>query len=92
MTRIKMGNANGREDGSGSDNACRVDEIAAPQVSMADQDVVQGFPISFDVQTSVVPLQRPDELHIPSPSWMQTSSGYEDMYDEQGVPTIITWS
>lgn len=40
----------------------------------------------------VVPLQRPDELHIPSPSWMQTSSGYEDTSDEQGIPTMITWS
>ncbi|KAL0421772.1 UNVERIFIED_CONTAM: SNF1-related protein kinase regulatory subunit beta-2 [Sesamum latifolium] len=94
MTGIKMGNANGREEGGGSDSACGVDETVAPQVSMTDQDVVQGFPISFDVQTSdtIDPLQRPDELHIPSPSWMQTSSGYEDMYDEQGVPTMITWS
>lgn len=40
----------------------------------------------------VVPLQRPDELNIPSPSWMQTSSGYEDVYNEQGIPTMITWS
>ncbi|KAL0398897.1 UNVERIFIED_CONTAM: SNF1-related protein kinase regulatory subunit beta-2 [Sesamum radiatum] len=49
-------------------------------------------PLMFRPQMPVVPLQRPDELHIPSPSWMQTSSGYEDMYDEQGVPTMITWS
>lgn len=40
----------------------------------------------------VVPLQRPDELNIPSPSWMQTSSGYEDASNEQGIPTMITWS
>ncbi|XP_019419186.1 PREDICTED: SNF1-related protein kinase regulatory subunit beta-2-like isoform X2 [Lupinus angustifolius] len=40
----------------------------------------------------VVPLQRPDEMHVPSPSWMQTSSGYEDMYCELGIPTMITWS
>ncbi|KAK4439469.1 SNF1-related protein kinase regulatory subunit beta-2 [Sesamum alatum] len=101
-----MGNANGREEG-GSDSASGVDETAAPQVSMADQDVVQGAeymgqspppsprasqsPLMFRPQMPVVPLQRPDELHIPSPSWMQTSSGYEDMYDEQGVPTMITW-
>lgn len=39
-----------------------------------------------------VPLQRPNELHIPSPSWMQTSSGCEDTYNEQGIPTMITWS
>ncbi|KAK6149633.1 hypothetical protein DH2020_017158 [Rehmannia glutinosa] len=43
-------------------------------------------------QMPVVPLQRPDELSIPSPSWMQTSSGYEDTYNEQGIPTMITWS
>lgn len=43
-------------------------------------------------QAPVVPLQRPDELHIPSPSWMQTTSGYEDMSNEQGIPTMITWS
>lgn len=40
----------------------------------------------------MVPLQRPDEIHIPSPSWMQTSSGYEDIGDEVGIPTMITWS
>jgi len=40
----------------------------------------------------VVPLQRPDEMHVPSPSWMQTTSGYEDMYSELGIPTMITWS
>ncbi|KAL0374054.1 UNVERIFIED_CONTAM: hypothetical protein Sradi_3321100 [Sesamum radiatum] len=41
-TGIKMGNANGREEGGGSDSVSGVDEAAAPQVSMADQDVVQG--------------------------------------------------
>lgn len=40
----------------------------------------------------VVPLQRPDELDIPSPSWMQTGSAYEDTYNVQGIPTMITWS
>lgn len=40
----------------------------------------------------MVPLQRPDEMHTPSPSWMQTTSGYEDMYSELGIPTMITWS
>lgn len=39
----------------------------------------------------VVPLQRPDELHIPNPPWMQTASGYDDMYDEQRIPTVIIW-
>lgn len=40
----------------------------------------------------MVPLQKPDEMHAPSPSWMQTTSGYEDMYCELGIPTMITWS
>lgn len=40
----------------------------------------------------MVPLQRPDEMHAPSPSWMQTTSGYEDVYNELGIPTMITWS
>lgn len=40
----------------------------------------------------VVPLQRPDEMQIPSPSWMQTASGHDNMYYEQGIPTMITWS
>ena len=43
-------------------------------------------------QAPVVPLQRPDEMHIPTPSWMQTTSGFEDMSNEQGIPTMITWS
>ncbi|KAL2339283.1 hypothetical protein Fmac_013729 [Flemingia macrophylla] len=33
-----------------------------------------------------VPLQRPDGMHFPSHSMMQTTSGYEP-----GIPTIITW-
>lgn len=40
----------------------------------------------------MVPLQRPDESHIASSSWMQTSSGFEDMSYEQGIPTMITWT
>ena len=40
----------------------------------------------------MVPLQRPDEMQAPSPSLMQTNSGYEDMFSEIGIPTMITWS
>ncbi|KAJ0016984.1 hypothetical protein Pint_09424 [Pistacia integerrima] len=40
----------------------------------------------------VAPLQRPDEIHIPSHSWMQSSSRYEDVSYEIGIPTMITWS
>lgn len=40
----------------------------------------------------VVPLQRPEELHISNPSWMQNTSGYEDLNEEKGVPTLISWT
>ena len=49
------------------------------------------FSFFFSIQVPVVPLQRPDEMQIPNPSWMQTSA-YEDMSCEQGIPTMITWS
>ncbi|CAK9156807.1 unnamed protein product [Ilex paraguariensis] len=49
-------------------------------------------PLMFTPQVPMVPLQRPGEMHIPSPSWMPTTSGYEDMSNEQGIPTMITWS
>ncbi|KAG6392412.1 hypothetical protein SASPL_146630 [Salvia splendens] len=99
-----MGNANGREDG-GSDTQSVAEDSAAAQVAMADQQPPEYMgghsppssprtsqsPLMFRPQMPVVPLQRPDELNIPSPSWMQTSSGYEDVYNEQGIPTMITW-
>ncbi|TKY53914.1 SNF1-related protein kinase regulatory subunit beta-2 [Spatholobus suberectus] len=49
-------------------------------------------PFVFAPQVPAVPLQRPDEMHVVSHSWMQTTSGYEDMYSEVGIPTLITWS
>lgn len=49
-------------------------------------------PLMFTPQVPVVPLQRPDEMHVPAHSWMQATSGYEDMCSEQGIPTMITWS
>ncbi|KAL8046049.1 hypothetical protein ABFX02_08G154200 [Erythranthe guttata] len=98
-----MGNANGREDG-GSDGQFAAEDGGAAQVSMAaDRGEEMGpspppspratqSPLMFKPQMPVVPLQRPDELNIPSPSWMQTNSGYEDTSNEQGIPTMITWS
>lgn len=100
-----MGNANGREEGA-TDAQSGVEDSAAAQVSMADADVPEYMaghsppssprashsPLMFRPQMPMVPLQRPDEWNIPSPSWMQTNSGYEDMYNEQGIPTMITWS
>ncbi|XP_057970157.1 SNF1-related protein kinase regulatory subunit beta-2 [Malania oleifera] len=49
-------------------------------------------PLMFTPQVPIVPLQRPDEMHISSHSWMQATSGYEDICSEQGIPTMITWS
>ncbi|KAG6743492.1 hypothetical protein POTOM_052188 [Populus tomentosa] len=48
-------------------------------------------PLMFTPQVPVVPLQRPDEIQVPSHSWMQNSLGYEEMCNEQGIPTMITW-
>ncbi|XP_024443389.2 SNF1-related protein kinase regulatory subunit beta-2 isoform X2 [Populus trichocarpa] len=49
-------------------------------------------PLMFTPQVPVVPLQRPDEIQVPSHSWMQNSLGYEEMCNEQGIPTMITWT
>ncbi|KAL6332671.1 hypothetical protein AAG906_010011 [Vitis piasezkii] len=49
-------------------------------------------PLMFTPQIPVIPLQKPDEMLITNHSWMQASSGYEDMCSEQGIPTMITWS
>ncbi|KAF9664370.1 hypothetical protein SADUNF_Sadunf16G0011600 [Salix dunnii] len=49
-------------------------------------------PLMFTPQVPVVPLQRPDEIQVPSHSWMQNSLGYEEMCNEQGIPTMITWA
>ncbi|KAJ4900072.1 5'-AMP-activated protein kinase beta-2 subunit protein [Raphanus sativus] len=48
-------------------------------------------PLMFAPQVPVIPLQRPDEIHIPNPSWMQQSPPYEEAPNEQGIPTMITW-
>lgn len=49
-------------------------------------------PLMFTPQVPAVPLQRPDEMQAPSHAWMQASSAYDDMSNEQGIPTMITWS
>ncbi|OAY43435.1 SNF1-related protein kinase regulatory subunit beta-2 [Manihot esculenta] len=49
-------------------------------------------PLMFTPQVPIVPLQRPDEIQIPSNSWTQTAVGYEEMCNEQGIPTMISWS
>ncbi|GER37524.1 5'-AMP-activated protein kinase beta-2 subunit protein [Striga asiatica] len=102
-----MGNANGREE-AGGESPSEAEDGGSAQVIMADGDgaLVGEYmgqsppasprasqsPLMFRPQMPVVPLQRPDELQIPNPSWMQTGSTYEDTYNEQGIPTMITWS
>ncbi|XP_068668059.1 SNF1-related protein kinase regulatory subunit beta-2-like isoform X2 [Aristolochia californica] len=49
-------------------------------------------PLMFSPQIPMVPLQRPDEPQIPSNSWMQQTDDYEDVFSEQGIPTMITWT
>ncbi|CAO2842400.1 SNF1-related protein kinase regulatory subunit beta-2 [Amaranthus tricolor] len=49
-------------------------------------------PLKFAPQPPVAPIQKPEELHIPNPSWLQTSPPEEDMNYEQGIPTMITWT
>ncbi|KAL3614928.1 SNF1-related protein kinase regulatory subunit beta-2 [Castilleja foliolosa] len=101
-----MGNASGRAEAGGDSPS--TEEDGGAQVIMADGDGALGgeymgqspppsprasqSPLMFRPQMPVVPLQRPDELQIPNPTWMQTSSACEDTYNEHGVPTMITWS
>ncbi|KAK9133973.1 hypothetical protein Scep_013501 [Stephania cephalantha] len=49
-------------------------------------------PLMFTPQVPMVPLQKPDEIEIPTHAWMQDGPDYEDMFCEQGIPTMITWS
>lgn len=41
----------------------------------------------------MVPLQRPDEMQTPiHPRMHAPPSTYEEMSNEQGIPTMITWN
>eukprot|EP00268_Persea_americana_P033637 TRINITY_DN3329_c0_g1_i2.p1 TRINITY_DN3329_c0_g1~~TRINITY_DN3329_c0_g1_i2.p1 ORF type:complete len:272 (-),score=60.97 TRINITY_DN3329_c0_g1_i2:265-1080(-) len=43
-------------------------------------------------QVYMASLQRPSKLNIPTLSWMQHGTDYDDMICEKGIPTMITWS
>ncbi|MCD7451718.1 SNF1- protein kinase regulatory subunit beta-2 [Datura stramonium] len=97
-----MGNVNGREEVGGNSQS-GVDGGGVQETMDARDGEFMGqsppssprashSPLMFRPQLPVVPLQRPEEVHIPNPSWMQTTSGYEDVNDEQGVPTLISWT
>lgn len=94
-----MGNVNGREEigQSGVDGVGVQETMDARDGEFMGQSPPSSprasqSPLMFRPQMPVVPLQRPEELHIPNPSWMQATSGYEDLNDEQGVPTLISWT
>ncbi|KAH1054887.1 hypothetical protein J1N35_032952 [Gossypium stocksii] len=96
-----MGNVNGREDGSNSPSGIEEEETRANSVleamaapmghSPPHSPTSTHSPLMFTPQVPVVPLQRPDEMHGSSPSWMQSAIGYEDGCTEKGIPTMITW-
>ncbi|KAK3218772.1 hypothetical protein Dsin_012742 [Dipteronia sinensis] len=99
-----MGNVNAREDGSSSpsgveegesNNSVQEEGMGAPDGLMGQSPPhsprATHSPLMFTPQVPVVPLQRPDEMHTPSHLWMQNSSSYEDMSNEIGIPTMITW-
>lgn len=49
-------------------------------------------PLLFTPQAPMAPLQRFEEISSPSDAWMQGSIEYEDIFYEQGIPTMINWS
>lgn len=49
------------------------------------------YPV-FLFQIPVAPLQGREEMHSPSDSRMPNSITYEDVLDDQGIPTMITWT
>ncbi|CAH8387816.1 unnamed protein product [Eruca vesicaria subsp. sativa] len=90
-----MGNVNAREEANSNhhkDNDNENDaEIcshqATPELMGQSPPRSTPSPLMFAPQVPVLPLQRPDEIQIPNPSWM-----HEEASDEQGIPTMITWS
>ena len=49
-------------------------------------------PLMFTPHIPFISLQKPDEMLVINHSLMQASSGYEDMCNEQGFPTVFTWT
>ncbi|KAI4303566.1 hypothetical protein MLD38_039177 [Melastoma candidum] len=102
-----MGNVNGREDGideeaggdgvgSAPDGMSALDEPLGGEM-MGGQSPPQSpratqSPLMFTPQLPVARLQRLDEMHVSTHSLMETSSSYDDACNEQGIPTMITWS
>ncbi|NP_001266176.1 Tau2 [Solanum lycopersicum] len=91
-----MGNVNGREEIDQSSVGIQETMDARDGEFMGQSPPssprASHSPLMFRPQMPVVPLQRPEELHISNPSWMQNTSGYEDLNEEKGVPTLISWT
>ncbi|KAL3627275.1 SNF1-related protein kinase regulatory subunit beta-2 [Castilleja foliolosa] len=79
-------------DQDGSDVSCRAHGAEYMGQSPPPSPRASQSPLMFRPQMPLAPLQRPDELSIPNPSWMQTRSGNEETYNERAIPTMITWS
>ncbi|GFZ03338.1 SNF1-related protein kinase regulatory subunit beta-2 [Actinidia rufa] len=96
------GGASGGVEEAAAGGIGALDDMAVPPHPQAHADLMghsppsspraAQSPLMFTPQVPVLPLQRPDEIHVPSHSWMQTATGYEDICSEQGIPTMITWS
>ncbi|KAF8409734.1 hypothetical protein HHK36_005813 [Tetracentron sinense] len=67
-------------------------EARSPLMFTPQQDTKTQVSFSKIFQVSMIPLQRPDEMQISSHAWIQNTAEYEDLFFEQGIPTIITWS
>ncbi|CAL9132833.1 unnamed protein product [Musa textilis] len=50
------------------------------------------LPLLFIPQIPVAPLQGREEMHSPSGSRMPNSITYEDVLDNQVIPTMVTWT
>ncbi|VFQ60686.1 unnamed protein product [Cuscuta campestris] len=82
--------AGGVRDGAAQDGAQLDGEFMGQSPPSSPR--ASRSPLMFRPQMPVVPLQRPDELNIPTPPWVQTASGFDDTLDEQRIPTVIIWS
>ncbi|KAF8410863.1 hypothetical protein HHK36_003400 [Tetracentron sinense] len=97
-----MGNASVKEDG-GSPSGVGFEEGGQEIESInggSPELMVQSpphspraaqSPLMFTPQVPMVPLQRPNET-ITNNAWMKNTVEYEDIFCEQGIPTMITWT
>ncbi|XP_061339831.1 SNF1-related protein kinase regulatory subunit beta-2-like [Gastrolobium bilobum] len=85
-----MGNVNGNPSEEEEQEGCAT--VPPMGQSPPTSPTATHSPFIFTPQVPVIPLQRPYEMHVPNHSCMQTTLGYEDMYSELGIPTMITWS